>query len=348
MSLDFKLSELHKSSLPILEYVRDVAHAFPERPDVSIRIVTLLANLTEGEFTVDCLKEIVSLLKGDDGLIERCSGLVLGEGKLEVVASEDGSRIVTVCPEDGGLRLTLWSSDAVVEMKGAERTPTRKRRGRPLKNAGKSKQEGNVAKKKRGLPAKKDGNGTNDGQKPAKRRRGRPRKNALVALQDNVITDGETGNAAMKNDGGDIGYAIMIDSDSPKPTFVNGGSNVSTGVGDQKPKPAKRRRGRPRKINQAGAPQPTGTESVPPQSARTQDGPPQPTAGGEVNGNAVRKGRPRRKPQGGNQQPRVANNGGLGVVKRRRGRPRKNNRTASENVVDRNASVTVAPADKPA
>lgn len=349
MSLDFKLSELHKSSLPILEYVRDVAHAFPEQPELSIRIATLLANLTDGEVTMDCLKEIVSLLKGHDDLVERFSGLVLGEGKLEVVTSEGGSRIVTVCPEDGGLRLTLWSSDDVVETEGVVKTPTSKQGGRPPKNAEKPRQEGNVSKKKRGRPAKKDGSvppmGVNDGQKPAKKRRGRPRKNAQVTPQDNAITDGETGNAAMMNDGGKNGDVITMDSNSLKPTLVDGSSN------DQKLKAPKRRRGRPRKMNHAGPRQPTGTESEPPQPAESQDGPPQATGGGEGRGNPARRGRgrPRKQPPALNQQPLVADSsadGGPSVVKRGRGRPRKHKGTGSEIVVDAIASVTVTPADE--
>ena len=103
----YKLSDIHSSSLPLLEFVRDVGDAFQQRREVPLRIVSILAGSTTGEISTESLQEIVKMLQGHTDLIERCSIFITG--KIQVLTSDDGSlKVVCSSSDDDGEPHTLW------------------------------------------------------------------------------------------------------------------------------------------------------------------------------------------------------------------------------------------------
>lgn len=234
MSSAYKLSDIHSSSLPLLEFVRDVGDVFQKRSEVPLRIVTILAGLTSDEISVESLQEIVKMLDGHTNLIERCSILITG--KIQAISSDDGPLKVVCSLGENGEPQTLWigsgtDAGATEAKKRRFRQPRKKRSALPKHDAATiPAQEGEGA-----LP-------------PKKKRRGRPRKNTQTAPND----------PPPDPEGGDV---IMSDLNPPQPSNDYGADEQPTDVPlRDETKVGRKGRGRPRKGSQTPPPPTDGDE----------------------------------------------------------------------------------------
>ncbi|KAI2510260.1 hypothetical protein MHU86_4138 [Fragilaria crotonensis] len=192
MISSYKLSKAHSSSLPLLEFVRDVGDAFKERPEVPLRIVSILADLNSPEIASEILQEIVKMLHGYNNLIERCSILI--EGKIQALTNDDGSMQVVCSTGNDGEPQTLWISSDVNAAADAAVGSGKRRRGR-------------LPKKSSPAPKKDVANPSQDVERAVRlkrKRRVRHRKNPQPAPQQ----------PPKEPEGGD---AVMTDVNPPQP-----------------------------------------------------------------------------------------------------------------------------------